>query len=84
MTQPITLEADPLTLPAFTLGKRRICTSLHMLNSTALYFLVLSIQNSVEPKNMAIPGYAGFVPGIKADNIHAKGFSNMTKQSFNN
>jgi hypothetical protein len=32
---------------------------------------------------MAIPGYAGFVPGIKADNIYGKGFANMAKTSFN-
>jgi hypothetical protein len=33
---------------------------------------------------MAVPGYAGFVPGIKAENIHGTGFANMTKTSFNN
>ncbi len=61
-----------------------VCTSHRMQNSIVPYFLYLSNQNSVEPKNMAIPGYGGFVPGIKAENIHAKGFANMTKQSFNN
>ena len=30
-----------------------------------------------------IPGYGGFVPGTKAENIHARGFSNIAKQSFN-
>ena len=32
---------------------------------------------------MAVPGYAGFVPGIKAENIHGKGFTNMSKKCFN-
>lgn len=32
---------------------------------------------------MAVPGYAGFVPRIKAENIHGKGFTNMSKTSFN-
>jgi hypothetical protein len=30
-----------------------------------------------------IPGYGGFVPSTKAENIHARGFSNIAKQSFN-
>jgi len=42
------------------------------------------IQDSVEPKNTAIPGYAGYIPSIKAENIHARGFSATAKQSFQN
>lgn len=31
-----------------------------------------------------MPGYAGYIPSIKADNLHAKGYSPITKQSFSN
>jgi hypothetical protein len=30
-----------------------------------------------------VPGYAGYIPSIKAENIHAKGYTSMAKQSFN-
>jgi hypothetical protein len=36
----------------------------------------------LEPKNTAIPGYGGYIPSIKAENIHARGYSGMAKQSF--
>jgi hypothetical protein len=42
------------------------------------------MQDSVQPKNTVVPGYAGYIPSIKAENIHARGFSAMAKQSFQN
>lgn len=39
-------------------------------------------QDSTLPKNTAIPGYGGYIPSIQAENIHAKGYSAMAKQSF--
>lgn len=42
------------------------------------------MQDSVEPKHTVIPGYSGYIPSIKAENIHAHGFSSMAKQSFKN
>lgn len=41
-------------------------------------------KESLEPKNTAIPGYGGYIPSIKAENIHARGYSAMAKQSFQN
>jgi hypothetical protein len=41
------------------------------------------MQDSLEPKNTAIPGYTGYVPSIKAENMHARGFSAMARQSLN-
>jgi hypothetical protein len=40
-------------------------------------------QESTQPKNSVIPGYGGYIPSIKAENIHARGYSAMAKQSFN-
>ena len=34
------------------------------------------------PKNSAIPGYGGYIPSVKAENIHAKGYANIAKESF--
>lgn len=31
-----------------------------------------------------MPGYGGFIPSVKAENIHARGFSSTAKQSFQN
>jgi hypothetical protein len=42
------------------------------------------MQESTNPKNTVIPGYAGYIPTIKAENVHARGFSAMAKQSFQN
>lgn len=42
----------------------------------------LLMQDSTEPKNKAIPGYAGYVPYVKPQNIHAKGFTPISKDSF--
>ena len=42
------------------------------------------IKDSIEPKNTAIPGYGGYIPSIKAENIHARGYSAIAKQSFQN
>ena len=39
-------------------------------------------KDSVNPKNAAIPGYGGYIPSIKAENIYAKGYTPMAKQSF--
>ena len=42
----------------------------------------IGIQDSLEPKNTAIPGYAGYIPSIKAENICARGYSALAKLSF--
>lgn len=38
--------------------------------------------NSNQPKNTAIPGYQGFVPGHRADSLYAKSNTAIAKQSF--
>ncbi len=39
-------------------------------------------KKSVEPKNKAIPGYGGYIPYINSENLHAKGYTPLTKDSF--
>ena len=39
-------------------------------------------QDSTNPKNAAIPGYGGYIPSVKAENIYGKGYTNTAKQSF--
>lgn len=38
--------------------------------------------NANEPKNTAVPGYQGFVPGHRADSLYAKSNTNIARQSF--
>jgi hypothetical protein len=52
-----------------------------MPTSTARYKKAL-FQDSVNPKNSAIPGYGGYIPSVQAENIHAKGYAPIAKQSF--
>jgi hypothetical protein len=37
------------------------------------------IQDSLSPKNSHIPGYGGFIPKDRAESLHAKTYSNKTK-----
>lgn len=39
-------------------------------------------HNNNEPKNTAIPGYQGFVPGHRADSLYAKSNTTIAKNSF--
>ena len=39
-------------------------------------------QDSVNPKCTAIPGYGGYIPYVKPENIHGKGYTPIAKQSF--
>lgn len=36
-----------------------------------------------EPKNTAIPGYTGHVPGVKADSLFGKSKTLLARSSFN-
>lgn len=36
-----------------------------------------------KPKSYAIPGYAGYVPSVKADNLYAKTYTEISKVTFN-
>ena len=35
-----------------------------------------------EPKNTAVPGYQGFVPGHRADSLYSKSNTHIARQSF--
>jgi len=35
-----------------------------------------------EPKSVALPGWAGYVPGMVPDNKFAKSFSPITREAF--
>lgn len=37
---------------------------------------------SIEPKSTVIPGYSGYVPYINSENLYAKGYTPLTKDSF--
>jgi len=37
-----------------------------------------------EPKNVAMPGYAGYIPYAKPNNLYGKGYSPITRIAFNN
>ena len=39
-------------------------------------------KESIKPKNTVIPGYCGYVPYINSENLHAKGYTSLTKDSF--
>ena len=41
-------------------------------------------QDSDQPRNTAIPGYAGYIPGLIAENMHGRRYSAMARQSFEN
>ena len=41
-------------------------------------------EYSNEPKNKAIPGYTGYIPFVKPENLHARGFTPISKDSFSN
>jgi len=36
----------------------------------------------LEPKNVAIPGYQGFIPGQYANNEYSKTYSRVTRERF--
>lgn len=36
-----------------------------------------------KPKSYAIPGYAGYVPSVKSDNLYAKTYTEISKETFN-
>jgi len=36
----------------------------------------------LEPKNVAVPGYGGFVPGLKSENEFGKSYSRITRENF--
>jgi hypothetical protein len=35
-----------------------------------------------EPKNVAYPGYGGFIPGKESENKYGKGYSAITRECF--
>ena len=37
-----------------------------------------------EIRNQCIPGYTGFISGVKSENVYAKSYSNTTAKSFSN
>jgi hypothetical protein len=37
-----------------------------------------------EPKNVAYPGYAGFVPSLKSSNLYGSSYSPLTRCAFSN
>ena len=43
---------------------------------------MITTKESVNPKSTAIPGYTGYIPSAKVENIHAKTFSATAKESF--
>jgi hypothetical protein len=38
----------------------------------------------VPPKNLAMPKYGGYIPYVVPENIHAKGYTPISKDSFAN
>jgi hypothetical protein len=42
------------------------------------------LQYPEEPKNVAVPGYAGFIPYVKSNNLYGKGYSPITRQALAN
>lgn len=50
-------------------------------HSNVLDFIV---KKSVEPKNTVIPGYAGYLPTVRAESLYGKGVSPMAKDIFAN
>ncbi|KAM3135370.1 hypothetical protein pb186bvf_012528 [Paramecium bursaria] len=42
----------------------------------------LSSSLDPTPKNQAIPGYGGFIPQLKAGNLHGRGYSPLTRVAF--
>ena len=40
------------------------------------------MQESTSPRSHHIPGYGGFIPTDRAENLHAKTFANKTKEIF--
>ena len=43
-----------------------------------------SCQKPLHPKNKAIPGYQGFVPGYDSENTFGKTYAQITKERFQN
>jgi hypothetical protein len=37
-------------------------------------------KGSVEPKNKAVPGYAGYIPYVKPESIYGKGYTPIAKE----
>lgn len=40
------------------------------------------MQDSIEPRVSSIPKYGGYIPYVKPEGIHAKGYTPVTKQCF--
>jgi hypothetical protein len=40
------------------------------------------MQDSLSPNHSHIPGYGGFIPKDRAESLHAKTFTNKTKEAF--
>lgn len=49
----------------------------HMYKSSYAHF---HSKDSVEGKNKAIPGYAGYIPYVKPESLYGKGYTPITKQ----
>ncbi len=49
---------------------------------TFSYIPPLIPQKPLPPKNKAIPGYAGYVPGKNSENTFGKTYSTITKKRF--
>ena len=42
-------------------------------------------KNRLAPvKSAAIPGYKGFIPGLKSENLHGSSYTPLTKEAFAN
>ena len=67
----------------FIPGQKIISIGLHTLQCGRGYGQqFLMIQHPDEPRNQAIPGYAGHIPYVKSDNIFGRPYSAITRESF--
>ena len=41
-------------------------------------------RDSVEPRVSSVPKYGGYIPYVVPENIHAKGYTPITKDCFSN
>jgi hypothetical protein len=74
-------ETGPSIPAILPIGIKTTCIDLRTPNSIARYIFIL-IQDSANPKCTAIPGYGGYIPYVKPENIHGKGYTPIAKQSF--
>ena len=49
-----------------------------------LIFITKNLKKPLQPKNVAIPGYTGFIPGLYANNEYSKTYSRITRERLAN